>query len=436
MSERIVVPGARQIIERGIQGPPGPSVPTNEIGTPGLQGFGVGVCPALPSGYAKLSGSEDAGSANYGNYQYADGSIMVWIPAFYYKWGTGANGFALNAVDIRAYSAFVDVAAANAAGYALHRAFYDGGAAQRGLFVDKYLCSNSGGVASSIALGNPLSSQAGYNPFSGLTGAPADNYGGAIAAAKTRGANFFCNTRFIFAALALLAYAHGRAATGIAWCAWYDAAGVKNFPKGNNNHLVDANDTGVTFTLGSYANQSKAGSGVTLAKTTHNGQASGIADLNGNLWEINPGLTSEGSLYYALKTSVQVKSLTGGNTLATDLWGAAGIAANYDSLGAAIGAAAASNSLKLFGNAGQVFAEAVAGASWQATSAGIPLAGGVGGTNAFGNDGLWDYRPNELCPISGGHWSDGSVAGVWALILYIPRAGSLSDVGFRSASYL
>lgn len=68
--------------------------------------------------------------------------------------------------------------------------------------------------------------------------------------------------------------------------------------------------------------------------------------------------------------------------------------------------------------------------------AGIPLATGVGGSNQFGNDGLWDYRPNELCAISGGSWNNGSLSGVWALDLNYVRGNSNASVGFRAASYL
>jgi hypothetical protein len=64
------------------------------------------------------------------------------------------------------------------------------------------------------------------------------------------------------------------------------------------------------------------------------------------------------------------------------------------------------------------------------------LAAGDGGTNAFGSDGFWDYKPNEMCPISGGAWSYSSSAGVWALFLAGVRAGSDVAVGFRAALYL
>ncbi len=411
----------------------------NRIGYPGSAGFGVGICPAIPAGFTEMSGTRDSASDNYGNYQYSDGSVMVWIPAFYYKYGTGANGLTVNAVSVKELGAYPDLATANAAGYALHRAFYDNGSVQLGVFVDKYLCSNNAGTASSIKLGNPLSSNSAHNPFSGLTGAPANYYYGAVAAAKTRGASFFCNTIFISRALALLSLAHGQAAAGTTWCAWYDGAGVKNFPKGcNNNALGDSNDAGILYTSDGYSNAAKTGSANLFSRTTHNGQACGVADLNGDMWEIALGLTSDGTNYYAWKTSTRAKDVTGGSSLATDAWGAAGLGALYDSLGATIGAILgdATGVNRVMGSAAQVLSEAVSGSGWVATGLGIPLAGGAGGSNMFGNDYCYDKRPNQLCPLLGGYWFYGTSAGVWALTLSADRGSSYAAVGFRAASYL
>ena len=268
----------------------------NEIGIAGRVGFGVGICPAIPSNYTALAGTYTLGHDDYGNYQYSDGSIQCWVPAFYARIGHASNltyaTYGVNSVDTKPLSAFADKTAANAAGYFLPRCFIDGGVVKQGVFVDKYMCSNNGGIASSIKNGNPLSSAADHNPFAGLTGAPSNTYAGAWAAAKTRGANFFVASRFIYAALALLSLAHGQAATSATNCAWYDATGVTNFPKGcNNNALKDNNDTTVTYTSDGYSNCGKTGSGVPFAKTTHNGQACGIADLNGLMWEISQGIT-------------------------------------------------------------------------------------------------------------------------------------------------
>ena len=414
------------------------SVTINHIGTPGALGFGVGICPGpLPAGMGTLPGTEDPSSDNYGNYQFSDKSVMVWLPAFYYLYGTGANGLTVNAVDVKPLSAYADVAAANAAGYALHRAFYDGDI-QLGVFVDKFLCGNNGGVASSLKLGNPLSSYVAHNPFSGLTGSPANAYYGAIAAAKTRGADFFCNTRFIFSALALLSVAHAQASSSDAYCAWYAASGV-SAPRGcNNSALGDTHDKALAFVGDGYFACAKTGSASVIAKTAHNGQNSGVVDLNGNMWEITPGLTTNdaGTAYYALKASTRIKDVTGGTGGATDLWGAAGIEALYEKLGATFGAVTARFSRQRYGNAAQVLSEATSGAAWQQTGLGVPLVGGVGGSDMFGHDVLYSYRPPALCPISGGSWDDSSAAGVWAFLLYGVRGSSHFPVGFRAALFL
>ena len=418
----------------------GPTYTVNDIGVMGGPGAGVGICPGpLPAGMAPIVGTTELGHDNYGNYMYSDGSIMVWIPAFFYKYGTGANGFAINIVSIKPRSAYTTVADANAAGYALHRAFYDGGE-RDGFFIDKYVPSNNSGTASSLLNGLPLSSAAAHNPFSGLTGAPTDAYYGCIAAAKTRGANFFPGSRFIQAALALLALAHAQASTSTAWNAWYDGTGVPNYPKGcNNNALGDANDGALVFVSDGYSTANKTGSANLFARTTHNGQNCGVADLNGTMWEIGLGLVTEtaGTKFYLLKTSARMKDMTAGVGGALDLWGtAAQLAANYDELGATYGALTASSSNKVFGNAAQVLSEATSGLAWAAAGAGIPLVGGVGGTNQFGNDYCLDYRPGDMCPLAGGGWYYGADAGVWALHLSGVRGDSNAAVGFRAALYL
>jgi hypothetical protein len=275
-------------------GPTGVIPTANSIGLAGQQGFGVGVCPVLPVGYAALPGTADPASDNYGNYQYSDGSVMVWVPRFYYRIGSPASplygAYGANAIDIVGDSAFGSEADANSAGYVLHRAFFDGGV-QLGFFVDKYQCSNNGGIASSIRYGAPLSTGAAHNPISVLDGAPANTYAGTIAAAKTRDTAFHPCSIFIYGALAMLSMAHGQAATATTWCAWYDAAGVTNFPKGNNNNaLRDTNDTSVLYVSDGYSNCGQTGSGAPFAKTTHNGQACGIADLNGNVYEVALGM--------------------------------------------------------------------------------------------------------------------------------------------------
>lgn len=417
----------------------------NEIGVAGQRGFGVGICPGpLPSGVMEMTGTRDQGSDNYGNYQCAsDGSVMVWIPAFFIKEGTGANGLAINATDIKSFSYYADVATANAAGYALHRAFYDGGAVKLGVFQDKYDPSNNGGIASSLKNGIVLTSaQRGSianTAFATLNGAPANTLGGAIAAAKTRGANFFPSSVFIEDALAKISLAHAQASSNTTYCAWYHA--TNNFPKGcNNNALGDAQDAAILYVNdgnGTY-NCGKTGSANLFARTTHNGQNCGVADINGLVYRFTPGISSNGTDYFLLNTAVAMKNVTGGNTLATDLFGATGLAAQYTNIGATYGAITKSGGWKYVGAAAQVFSEATSGTAWAMACAGIPLVGGTGGTNAFGNDGIYDPAAavNEMALLSSGHWGGSSNAGAFYRLLDVARAVSGDSIGFRSALYL
>jgi hypothetical protein len=123
--------------------------------------------------------------------------------------------------------------------------------------------------------------------------------------AVNAGSVFFCCSKYIYAALALLSLAHGQAATGTTACAWYHA--TYNFPKGcNNNALGDTNDGTVAYESDGYSNCGKTGSGTPFAKTTHNGQACGVADLNGLMYEISLGVTciaTDLSIAGATKTS-------------------------------------------------------------------------------------------------------------------------------------
>ena len=281
-------------------------ISTDLIGIAGERGFGVGVASTLSIGMTALAGTTDTASDEYGNYQFEDGSIMVYVPKFFYKVGTGLNGFAVNVIDVKGGDTYASTAAANAEGYALHRAFIDGGAEKSGFFFDKYQASKrakgTGFVASSIKNAAPISTAADHNPIAALTAVTANVYYAAIDAAHARdGVNGAINASSIFhlgsmyqySVLSLLSLAHGQAATSTANCAWYDEAGITNFPKGNNNNaLKDANDATVVYTTDGYSQSGLTGSATNFSRTTHNGMASGVTDLNGNLWELGLGMTA------------------------------------------------------------------------------------------------------------------------------------------------
>jgi len=422
------------------------------IGIPGTQGFGVGVASVLPAGMTALAGTADPTSDDYGNYQFDDGSAMVYVPKFYYKYGTGSNGLAGNVCDIKGADTYATTAAANAAGYALHRAFIDGGVEQPGFFFDKYQTSKtakgSGFVASSIKNGLPISTAADHNPIADLTAVTVNQYWPSIDAAHARdGVNGAVNASSIFhvgsmyqyAALALLSLAHGQAATSADNCAWYDAAGITNFPKGNNNNaLKDANDATVIYTSDGYSNCGKTGSAGLFTKTTHNGQANGIADLNGNMWEVGLGMTCNGTTFYAAKEATRMADFTSGNSAATDNWGATGIAAMMDAINMPLEDPIVTNAQRLGNGSNQVFSEAVSGADYVLTGLALPkdTSGfSVAGTNLFGTDYYYQYFRNELFPILGGGWSNSTDAGVWARVWVYYRTHASNNVGFRCACY-
>jgi len=434
----------------------------NLIGTPGSPGFGVGICPvaSLPAGMNPMPGSGELGHDNYGNYQFTDGSIMCWFPRFYYRIGHASNPtygvYGANSIDIKGVDTYATTAAANADGYALHRAFIDGGVEKLGFFRDKYKCSKvakgTGYTAASIKNGLPLSSAAAHNPFSGLTGGE-DYYYSAIDLAHRRdGVNgavnassiFFCSSQFMRGAIAMLSMAHGQAALSTANCAWYHA--TYNYPKGcNNNALRDIDDTTVIWEPDGYSTCGKTGSagygggaGNVFAKSTHNGQNCGSADDNGLMYEISLGVTCDGANFYVAKQATVMKTFTNGdNVLATDHWGASGIAGMFDAL--TVPFITGNDGWAYFGNnANQVLAEEISGNSWLLTGLGFPDAAAglsAAGTNLFGKDGLYRYIIDKLCLLVAFYWLHAPSAGVWGAGWADARHGSYYAVSFRAACY-
>jgi len=464
------------------------------IGKAGEQGFGVAAIADedLPVGFLKLYGHDDITSPNYGNVLDNNGSVMVWIPKFYFK----IEGNVVFISDTQE------------TGYVIHRAFVDNGT-KKGFFVDKYGCGNVGGKFMSKQGIDPVSTNSAHNPISALNNAPANNYGGLYTAVQTRGVDFALTSVFIYKALALLAYAQGQAATSSANCAFIDID--PKMPKGNLvSALHDANDVDVTFTASGYSDCALTGSGNPFAKTTHNGQSCGVADLNGNMWEVAAGITyfaktsavgssgdtsitmagsglevgdviyfggtpAAGSTYntaaYTI-TAVSGDVFTLSSALERDILSTDGVyspkyfrvlketaattSITDDSTVQAAGGAYDIDLYDLvdftgsvnnndgstyFGNgANQVF-EMSADTntdSYKRTSVGIPLADGVStaGTTQFGNDYLYRYLRNEMACLVGGHWGYSSLAGVFAMVLSHSRTSSHYYVGGRASYFV
>ncbi len=152
---------------------------TPTIGIQGKKGFSVAPTdqPFALLGLAKLTGTNDPASDNYGNYIHTNGSIVCWLPKSYYRVGHPDSPrfatYGANALDFEGTDVFATEVEANASGYALHRAFINAGKEQAGFFVDKYMNSKDGNTASKSVFGGVpigLSTNIIANPSNGMTG--------------------------------------------------------------------------------------------------------------------------------------------------------------------------------------------------------------------------------------------------------------------------
>ncbi len=394
-----------------------------DIGIPGNIGFGVGAVPSglLPAGWTRLSGHVDPASDNYGNVLDPSGSVMVWVPRFYFRWNADNT---------------IDISSSAKDGYALHRAFIDNGEEKAGFFVDKYGCGNVNGIFASKQGIDPCSTNSAHNPIGNLVNTPPNRYGGLYLAAKTRSADHFLTSIFIYSALAFIAHAAGQAGTN---CAFSDVSPYH--PKGcNNNALADANDSGVTFTSSGYSNCAMTGSGVPFAKTTHNGQNCGVADLNGNMWEVASGfikLNDTDAVFKLAKESTRLADISDDDTVQGS--GGAYDPDLYDDID--LTGTMSSDAVSRYGNgSNRVFAMNTSRASeqYKMTCASLPMIGGysASGSSVMGNDYYREYWRNQMAPLVGGDWTTWGSAGVLALSVSYTRTYSGSSVGGRASVYL
>lgn len=263
-----------------------------------------------------MSGYDDPFSDNYGNYQGSDGSIMCFIPAFCYRSGYDTaptkERDGLNALEIT-----YDTSMEGQDGWILHRAFWNGGQRISGFFIDKYLASKNSDSTRCVSVknGNPISlcNNSGNGQSSDIDGCSGYFYD-AIILGRKRGSRYCCASLFAYSAIAMLSLAHSQACGdgNTEYCAWND-----NNPwcKGNNRALADYYDSNITYTASTsdYSDIGLTGSGTPFAKTTHNGQNCGVADINGCLNEVSLGVTQPKSIsdsrygkLLVLKTSADI----------------------------------------------------------------------------------------------------------------------------------
>lgn len=403
------------------------------IGKAGQQGFGVGIYGGDPAdltaiGLSPMQGCKDPDSENYGNYMHTNGSVMVFIPAFCYRIGhTSAPSYSrdgANALEIR------DASLGQGDGWFLHRAFIDGGKQKLGFFVDKYLCSkksDNSNIAVSVKNADQISltSASNYINSSSMTGCSGRIYD-AITLGRARGEGYSCVSAFQWSALSILSLACGQATTSADNCAWYDANHKTNFPKGSNNDCKDINDSSVTFSAHS-ANPSfgKTGSGTPFAKTTHNGQACGVTEVNGCMLQPLLGIyqTSSSGTFAVVKESYKMHAFTMDNY---------NTSSNFDTIGGFY------NGIGYWGNDSNC-AFSTGSTNTERSMFGVfPVLSGASGagTSLFGNDRAGYYPVMNNVVLVAGRYNDGSRAGVWYRNGSYDAWGSRDEnTGFRAAGY-
>ena len=426
-------------------------------------GVDFGVAPSYETltglGLAEMTGTTTSGHDNYGNYiQTATSSIMCHIPKFFYRVGNASSPqyavYGANALDIVGTDVYADEATANAAGYSMHRAFIDGGAEKDGFFIDKYIASpadNNKGVSVKNGVPISLTTTAGYTKSSGMTGCTgilAD----AVVLSRARGTGYNNTSVFMMGAMAILSVAHAQAATATTYCAWYDASGTTNFPKGCNSSLADINDAAVTYTTAgdTDANKPLTGSASIFAKTTHNGQNNGVCDLNGGIREVALGLTNFGTsattttaiatdTIYLLKQSSALGDLTSGWDGPTDAWGnMTHLATLYDAVTSPHTLGLTTGVVYWGSGSNAVFSAATTGVSRDLCGF-IPKddsASDATGTNQFGNDYLYRYNIQNMYVRCCGSWNNAATAGLFYRHFYDYRTDDYSSSGFRGSAYV
>lgn len=412
-------------------------VKESTIGIAGDQGFGVGIYGGDPTdltamGLTPMNGYNNPASKNYGNYIHVNGSIMVFVPAFCYRIGrTTAPSYSRdkeNALEIR------DATLGEGDGWILHRAFIDGGKKKSGFFIDKYLCSkdSTGNLAISVRNRDQINLGTSYEKSSTMpdcSGKVSD----AITLGRARGEHYSCTTCFQWAALSMLSLAHGQAATSNKFCAWYDGSYSKNFPKGCNDGLADTYEPSLTWSAHSkYKSMGKTGSCITLAKSTHNGQDCGIADIGGCMLQVLIGCAITGSTYmqyvWTMKNDYAAHSITTSTVNSENAYD------KYSYQG---------GSTYTFKWGTSAFYSSTTGKSW-VTCGVLPYQNSASSTPLFGKDecslsggGSSVYNAWAICAAggSGSVTYKGYRAGVWLRTNNYASYDSSGFVGFRAAGY-
>ena len=427
----------------------------------GQKGFGIEPCPAGTPfallGLAEMTGTNEVGHDNYGNYIHTNGSIVCHYIKKYYRVGhPDAPQYAtygLNSLEMVPLNTFANEAEANSAGWILHRTFIDGGAEKDGFVRFKYLASKSATDANkavSVKNGNPigLTTNTTYTPSStmtGCTGILAD----AVTLSRAIGAGWNNESVFMIGWSAMISIAQAQRAANTADVAWYDA--TYNFPKGcNNGSRQDVNDTSVSWTVSpDTAAKGLTGSASNFAKSTDNGANNGCADVNGLMYQVALGMTNYGisatdstqittNTIYVLKKTAYLKDLTAGWDGVTDAWGnTTNLATRYDAVTSPI-TISASATVYWGSGANQVLSPDTTGVAHDLCGF-LPkndAAADATGTSQFGTDRMYKYNRTNMYPYTAGYLIESASAGVFFRNLTGGRSGDIGSYAFRAAAYV
>lgn len=251
-------------------------------------------------------------------------------------------------------------------------------------------------------------------------------------ACEAKGAGFHLSTMAEWAAIAL-------------WCR-------KNgtMPRGNNNY---GRDTAATHEKGQvcykYTDSGKEYEGRTFtgsgpATWGHDWTQFGIQDLNGNVWEWNSGIRlKEGELQIIPYNNAALGAECD-QSPTSSLWKAIkndgsivapGTAATlkYDWVSNTIQLTTGITSAVDTGRGGQYKDMTLASGLTAPELAKLLLIYPDNPGGDYAGDYHWMNNTGERLPLCGGHWLDGSSAGVFNVSLNDPRSFSSHYVGFRSA---
>jgi hypothetical protein len=232
-------------------------------------------------------------------------------------------------------------------------------------------------------------------------------------------------------------------------------------PKGNNNIGADVNKTSLVFSrtdvgganvvsgfsgesARAFTGAARIGTMSAIEQTTHNGQLCGIVDVNGNQWDVTPGLTNNTGTNSGYKAFSDLDDYTAvsSNSGITGAANVISLAVNSSDNG--VWWTEANAYTYLVPNAGGTYHPS---STWAANATrkamaelGLPREAGTSltqtSTNILGGDGLFRAHTNNLLPVCGGTWSDGSTAGPLSVGLNPSEASTGQFVGVRGVRFL